>query len=234
MEDYYALAGIFKSTKTYFGTWVSPANRVGGDPLPLPRIEGLPIFHESIPAEQVEKLNAELAAMKKEQEDGMAAVMAALKAGKDTEGIFTLRDALRIFWRSGGIEGQLEKVDASGRALPLAMGVLDKDKARDAALLERGEIAKPRAPVPRGFPRVIALAECAPVPSDQSGRLELADWLTHPDHPLTARVMVNRIWRHLLGAGLVRTVDNFGTTGEAPSHPAACGATRPATGPSRV
>jgi len=57
------------------------------------------------------------------------------------------------------------------------------------------------------------------IPKDQSGRLELAKWLTSRQNPLTARVMVNRVWRHLFGAGLVRTMDDFGVTGEAPSHP---------------
>jgi hypothetical protein len=53
----------------------------------------------------------------------------------------------------------------------------------------------------------------------QSGRLELAQWITDTRNPLPSRVMVNRIWHHLFGAGIVRSVDNFGTTGETPSHP---------------
>ena len=73
--------------------------------------------------------------------------------------------------------------------------------------------------MPRGFPRVVAIADAPKVPPDRSGRLELARWLTHPDHPLTARVMTNRVWRHLFGTGIVSTVDNFGFSGERPSHP---------------
>src|SRR5205814_3732701 len=105
------------------------------------------------------------------------------------------------------------------QALPLAMGVVEGERMTDAPLLERGEVGRPGKPVPRGFPRVVEIAGAGPVPPDHSGRLELAHWLTSPDHPLTARVMVNRVWRHLFGAGIVRTVDNFGTTGERPSHP---------------
>ncbi|HUG93256.1 MAG TPA: DUF1553 domain-containing protein [Planctomycetaceae bacterium] len=219
MDDYYALAGIFASTKTYFGTAVSPANRMAGDPLPLPAVEGQSIFHRSIPAERVASLKAELAALEQEQRDGMAAVYKAIAAGEDPGETFTLRDALRIFWRSGAIEGQLEKVSETGEALPLAMGVLDRDEIIDAPRLERGEVGRPGPRIPRGFPQAIAVDGEWAIPSDQSGRLELAQWLTHPDHPLTSRVIVNRIWRHLFGAGLVRTVDHFGSTGERPSHP---------------
>jgi hypothetical protein len=200
MEDYYALAGVFASTKTFFGTFVSPANRMGGDPLVLPREAGLPILHKSISAKEVAELKAKLAA---------------LKAEKPTD----LREALRVFWTSGGLEGQLEKVDDEGRALPLAMGVLDRETIGDAPLLERGEVGRPAQVVARALPKVIELTDAPQPSSRQSGRLELAHWLTHPDHPLTARVFVNRVWRHLFGAGLVRTVDNFGITGEAPSHP---------------
>jgi hypothetical protein len=73
--------------------------------------------------------------------------------------------------------------------------------------------------VPRGF---LSVATNGPVPSfpdGSSGRLQLAHWIADPGHPLTARVAANRVWHHLFGAGLVRTVDNFGLAGERPSHP---------------
>ena len=92
------------------------------------------------------------------------------------------------------------------------MGVLDAEVI-DVPLLARGEIGREGAIVPRAFPQAIHVEGAAAIPAEQSGRLELALWLTSKQHPLTSRVFVNRIWKHLFGRGLVVTVDNFGTTG---------------------
>ncbi len=88
----------------------------------------------------------------------------------------------------------------------------------DSPVFIRGNPATPGRAVPRGFPQVLA-GPNPPTISQGSGRRELAQWLTRPDHPLTARVMVNRIWQHHFGAGLVRTSTNLGMRGELPSHP---------------
>ncbi len=219
MQDYYALAGIFGSTRTFFGTAVSPANRMAGDPLRLPEVDGQKIFHPPIDAKRVQKLKSQLSDLKKEHDEGMAAAQKAMASGKNTEETFSLRDALRIFWTTGSIEGELEKYDDDGRPLPLAMGVADREKPIDAALLDAGDIGQPGEPVSRRFPESIEVDSSITIPDDQSGRLQLAKWLTLPQHPLTARVIANRIWLHLMGQGLVRTVDDFGATGEPPTHP---------------
>ncbi len=91
----------------------------------------------------------------------------------------------------------------------------------DAPVFLRGNPATPGKTIPRGFPQVLA-GPNPPRISEGSGRRELADWLTRSDSAaggLTARVMVNRIWQHHFGEGLVRTSTNFGVRGERPSHP---------------
>ncbi len=89
---------------------------------------------------------------------------------------------------------------------------------RDARVFVRGDPEKPGEIVPRGFPRILSPDPREPI-TRGSGRLELARWLTRPEHPLTARVLVNRVWQHHFGEGIVRTPMNFGLLGERPSHP---------------
>src|SRR5262249_10208294 len=89
---------------------------------------------------------------------------------------------------------------------------------QDARIYVRGNHAQPGRRVPRHFPEALAGNEpCAKLTG--SGRLELARWITRDDNRLTARVMVNRIWQHHFGEGIVRSASNFGRRGEAPSYP---------------
>ncbi|MFT6864625.1 MAG: hypothetical protein ACJAVK_003193, partial [Akkermansiaceae bacterium] len=101
-------------------------------------------------------------------------------------------------------------------AVPVrAPGVWEAD-AHDQEFYERGDHMKPKHLVKRRFLEAI---DKKPYESEQSGRLELAQDFLRSDNPFTARVLVNRVWHHLFGAGLVRTVDNFGRLGEKPTHP---------------
>ena len=104
-------------------------------------------------------------------------------------------------------------------AMPYAVMGMRESTPSDCAVHVRGEDTQLGPIVPRGFPQVLVRGKQTPLPADQSGRLQLAQWIADPRHPLTARVMVNRVWQHLFGVGLVETPDDFGYTGQAPSHP---------------
>ena len=102
-------------------------------------------------------------------------------------------------------------------SIPKAMAVGEGD-IEDLPVMIRGSHLTPGALAPRGFPRILAGQRNHPIGRDRSGRLEFAEWLTQPDHPLTARVMVNRIWKGHFGEGIVRSTDNFGLLGGRPDN----------------
>ncbi len=218
MRDYYSLVGIFGSTKTYFGTFVSPASQQGGELMPLPRLPDEVVLHDGVPEKKVAEMQEQLAGLRAEAAEMKEAQMA-LFSGKEPKKVFTLRDALANIWRTGPLVGKLQTIDKQGEPIPIAMGVLDSEKMIESPVYSRGDVNRPGETVSRALPRAIAVSESISVPPDESGRRELAIWLTHPEHPLTSRVFVNRVWQHLFGAGLVSTVDNFGTTGAEPTHP---------------
>ena len=104
---------------------------------------------------------------------------------------------------------------------PRAMSPTDKSEPRDEAIRIAGQFDRPGEKSPRGFLDVFGESATS-IPANQSGRVQLAQWLVDPRHgagALTARVKANRLWHHLVGRGLVRTMDNFGRTGESPTHP---------------
>ncbi len=94
----------------------------------------------------------------------------------------------------------------------------DIDPGYDAPLLEKGDAKRPGDPVPRGYLTMLKASGQA-FRTSGSGRRELAEVIASADNPLTARVMVNRLWHHLFGRGIVPTVDDFGRFGDRPSHP---------------
>jgi hypothetical protein len=113
---------------------------------------------------------------------------------------------------------QLARLEKSAPTPPEAMAASD-GKAIDLRIHLRGNHLTLGKEATRRFPRVFSSLTGASIDRTQSGRLQLAYWLTQPEHPLTSRVMVNRLWHGHFGSGLVRSVDNFGLLGDKPSHP---------------
>lgn len=117
------------------------------------------------------------------------------------------------------LEADLKKLKKDGPVRETAMAVRDdSEEIGDTQIRIRGVQKQKGDTVPRGFLHV-ALNTEPTIPTNASGRKEMADWIASGQNPLTARVFVNRVWSWLFGSGIVRTVDIFGTTGEKPSHP---------------
>jgi hypothetical protein len=111
-----------------------------------------------------------------------------------------------------------KKKEALNKEIPSTFVMADLPKARESFVMVRGQYNNPGEKVSRGVPAF--LPSLPPKPKDRDyNRLDLANWLVRKDHPLTSRVIVNRIWQQFFGTGLVKTSSDFGTQGELPSHP---------------
>lgn len=214
--DYYAIAGMFRSTdatyKTDNGVWSSVHKTE------LPETEEQKAGREMLLVANEARIHlweAERETASKEKAALEPQITSASKEAKP--GLEKKRDDLAA--RIKTLNGQIEHAKFFAPVAPKAFAVHDREKPADMRVTIRGNPYALGDSVKRGALRVASWAEFPPIPSNQSGRVQLADWVSDARNPLTARVTVNRIWQKLFGEGLVRSVDYFGARGEVPTHP---------------
>lgn len=209
--DYYAIAGIFTSTENAAGL----RNQMGGSGLAYYVPKQLVSLRGELPPADpamVEKLAGEVEEAKQKW-DAIRGTPEGLKK----------RDNGQPFQRKFRLDYEKKQAELNALTDPAQLGlathgVRDADVVEDCAIRLRGEAELIGPVVPRGFLSAFEVAGTAPVNPQQSGRRELAAWLMSPANPLSQRVAVNRVWANLFGRGIVSTVDNFGVTGDKPSH----------------
>ncbi len=227
--DYYAMAGILTSTQVMEKRYMLNQERV------MEQLVGL-----GDRGDQLDKEYESFWRDKKQLDDQKTQVESSIKLLDDGNDLAFAElaqkhpDAVSEVARehcaelADRIQGQQQLLDrlkarlASPPAIPArAMIPSESDEIGDEAVRLAGQADRKGEPVRRGFLQVMT-SDPYPIPDHVSGRLELAHWLTREENGaghLAARVMANRIWHHLIGSGLVRTMDNFGRRGEVPSHP---------------
>ncbi len=213
--DYYAMAGIFKSTEMLSGLQRRPRDNFSYFNMDLlakmsygPGEQAPEHLKTPEDRKRWDELQAEL-------KDLLAV---GLKRGKQagTKKPVLAGNKLRETTRP-----LLNELDKYPLPMDLAMAVRDAKVIDDCEVHIRGDVKDLGPKVPRGFVQVESLpGESLEIGKGESGRLQLAQWIARRENPLTARVAVNRIWEHLFGRGIVPTVDNFGKMGEQPSNQA--------------
>src|SRR5262249_36327348 len=211
VADYYALAGIFQSSDLCAGV----RSKMGGggldyyDPAML-LLLGPKTGPDAKLAERIEQAKKDLAQARAEHLAMMNDPKQAA-AGPDRE-----KKLVAARQRINKLQDALLALTDPAANGPGTMGVRDGKTIGDTEIRIRGEAEKLGPVVPRGFLSLLDVTNARRINANHSGRLELAQWLTSPQNPLTARVIVNRVWQHLFGQGLVASVDNFGVTGDVP------------------
>ena len=219
--DYYALAGILRSTAPYnvkIGP-PNPGNHSGPSAPAAARYVAMP--DEIAKLEHIgtkhDKVNGMRSALRRLEHSLSKKEKSAAKSNlPENEEIVALRKKVSNI-REGLVKLEAELPEPVRAEIVPA--VADLPNPVPQPLFIKGDSANHGQVVPRGFLQILPVSsEDLQIPDDQSGRVQLAKWLTSKENPLVARVYVNRVWQHLFGAGLVESADNFGLTGQSPSH----------------
>ena len=230
-REYYALAGIFRSTKTLDARLSGVFSDVSRTPLPETPAE---LRSRAAALVRWERDYARALEAQREAEAAVKALQAEVKAAEgDAQGADAPQE-LRERLAAAQKNARAQKTDAqrilhyAKPAPPAAVALSDMPVPEDARICLAGSPHNLGDVVPRGFLSLVPLDPSPKIANRRligigfqksSGRLELAAWLTDPANPLTARVMANRVWHHLFGRGVVASVDNFGLLGDRPTHP---------------
>ena len=178
------------------------------------RIDDVRVYSTTLTAEDA------LALSKGETLGGLKEILAVAPANRAPEQVARLRqyyvdnvDPLTRQWKEE-LTQTTTKITELDKAIPVTMVMGEMTPRRPTHILRRGQYDQPGDEVQPGV-----LSAFTGLPSEGATRLDLARWMTHPKHPLTARVAVNRWWEMLFGTGIVETSEDFGIQGAPPSHP---------------
>jgi hypothetical protein len=231
--DYYALAGIFYSTKTmadraFVSNWMER-------PLPSKAIEASRAEHQlKIDAAKAELASREAELKRATEAAEIAKAAEAVEAAKPVESVEPVEaaetastaetaPASEVEALTQKVNEQKAVVEQLEKEMPPFTMVMAADEAAPTDLpihIRGNHLTLAETKVARGMPEILTRsAPQPPIPAGQSGRLELAHWLVSPDNPLTSRVMANRLWMWHFGQAIVRSPSNFGLRADQPTHP---------------